>query len=401
MTDRRVIDLFAGAGGWDEGLRRLGYEALGIDVDLWACETARAAGHERLGADLAALDPREFGPVWGLLASPPCQAWSVAGRGVGRDDRPQVIACAHELAAGSDTRAERLAACSDPRSLLTVEPLRWTLALGPRWVALEQVPPVLELWTLFAALLSTVGYETAAGVLSAEQYGVPQTRRRAFLIACLDGPVRLPAPTHRSYDPHRPDRVRDGEERLEPWVSMAAALGWSCPAVTYTNSQTHYGTRPRGLAGRSIGQPGRWIAAAATGPSSPPLVRTGVGLTAASATPRCDRRGGRRLATWRSATPTGCVSGPRRPCSATRACIPRGISRTAMTRPAATPSAAASTRSGSPSSRQLSCRGSGLTTRGRDRGPSSSPRSGTPSARPSPARCSPPRCARPRRGGRS
>ncbi|HTU85118.1 MAG TPA: DNA cytosine methyltransferase [Solirubrobacteraceae bacterium] len=258
MPERRVIDLFAGAGGWDEGLRRLGYEAVGIDVDKWACETAQAAGHERLVADVAALDPREFGPVWGLIASPPCQAWSVAGRGLGREDKPQVIACVHELTAGSDTRAERLAACSDPRSLLTVEPLRWTLALRPRWVAFEQVPPVLGLWTLFAALLSTVGYETAVGVLPAEQYGVPQTRTRAFLIASLDGPVQLPAPTHRSYDPHRPDRVRDGEERLEPWVSMAAALGWSCPAVTYTNSQTHYGTRPRGLA-RSTDSPARTL----------------------------------------------------------------------------------------------------------------------------------------------
>jgi DNA (cytosine-5)-methyltransferase 1 len=37
-----VIDLFAGAGGWDEGLRRLGLRSLGVETDRWACATARA-----------------------------------------------------------------------------------------------------------------------------------------------------------------------------------------------------------------------------------------------------------------------------------------------------------------------------------------------------------------------
>lgn len=221
----RILDLFAGAGGWEEGMRILGLSALGIETEPWACETARAAGHERLQADVAELDPREFSPVWGLVGSPPCQAYSNAGKGLGRADKPLVIACAHELAAGNDTRAARLQECRDPRSLLTVEPLRYALALKPRWVALEQVPAVLQLWTLFASLLSTHGYQTAAAVLSAERYGVPQTRKRAFLIASLDGPVRLPDPTHRSYNPRRQDTPQD-EMGLHPWVSMAEALGW-------------------------------------------------------------------------------------------------------------------------------------------------------------------------------
>jgi DNA (cytosine-5)-methyltransferase 1 len=247
MAERRVVDLFAGAGGWDEGLRELGYEAVGIDNDRWACATARAAGHERVEADIAALDPKAFAPVWGLIASPPCQAYSIAGRKLGREDKPRVIACAHEIAAGYDTRAEHLAACRDPRSLLTVEPLRWAVALRPRWIALEQVPPALELWSLFCGLLEAHGYKATAGVLSAEGYGVPQTRKRAFLIASLDGPAELPMPTHRSYNPRRPDRVREDERDLLPWVSMADALGWARDAVTHTNNQTSGGSRPKGL----------------------------------------------------------------------------------------------------------------------------------------------------------
>jgi DNA (cytosine-5)-methyltransferase 1 len=242
-----VLDLFAGAGGWEEGLRPLGLSALGIEWDEWACATAEMAGHERLRADVAALDPYEFAPIWGLVGSPPCQAYSTAGKGLGAVDQPLVVACAHELAAGDDTREARLAECRDGRSLLTVEPLRFALALRPRWVALEQVPAVLELWSLFAQLLAAHGYHTAAGILRAECYGVPQTRRRAFLIASLDRPVELPAPTHRSYDARR-RRLPSYELGLRPWVSMAQALG--CDerrGVVHTNNQTNGGRRPRGL----------------------------------------------------------------------------------------------------------------------------------------------------------
>jgi DNA (cytosine-5)-methyltransferase 1 len=242
----QVLDLFAGAGGWEEGLRPLGLSALGIEWERWACETAQAAGHTRLQADLSTLDPRDFAPVWGLVGSPPCQAYSTAGKGLGAFDKPLVIACAHELAAGSDTRAVHLAECRDSRSLLTVEPLRFALALRPRWVALEQVPAVLELWSLFAQLLATRGYHTVAGILRAECYGVPQTRRRAFLIASLDGPVELPTPTHRSYNARRRE-TPECERALRPWVSMAQALGCDKHGVVQTNNQTSGGRRPCGL----------------------------------------------------------------------------------------------------------------------------------------------------------
>jgi DNA (cytosine-5)-methyltransferase 1 len=151
--------------------------------------------------------PGEFGPfIDGLIASPPCQAWSMAGKGGGRRDVEHVIACALELAAGNDTRAEHAAKCEDERSMLVVEPLRWALALEAEWIALEQVPPVLELWTLFAQILEQHGWNTWAGVLEAERYGVPQTRR-----SCI----------------RRARRISGASRRDSwPWVSMAEALGW-------------------------------------------------------------------------------------------------------------------------------------------------------------------------------
>jgi DNA (cytosine-5)-methyltransferase 1 len=221
-----IVDLFAGPGGWSEGLKALGHSELGIEWDDAACATARAAGHERFASDVAALDPLDF-PCVGLIASPPCQAWSMAGKGGGRRDKELCVRAALELAAGNDTRAELREQCEDERSMLVVEPLRWALALRPEWVVLEQVPPVLEMWTLFAQILSEHGYSTWAGVLEAERYGVPQTRERAILMASRTGTVHPPRPTHQRYvpgEPQRHDITLEGE--VLPWVSMAQALGW-------------------------------------------------------------------------------------------------------------------------------------------------------------------------------
>jgi len=248
-----IVDLFAGAGGWEEGLRALGHRARGIELDELACATARAAGHERLEADIAALDPAGFAPLWGLIGSPPCQAYSIAGKKLGKADESEVIACARELCEGRDTRAERLAACADERSLLTVEPLRWALALRPRWIALEQVPAVLGLWELFADLLAAHGYSCDTGMLSAERYGVPQVRKRAFLVASLDGEVRLPEPTHRSFHPRRHEVPAD-EVDLPNWVSMADALGWGEESATLRSNHTSSGRIPGG-APRSLDRP--------------------------------------------------------------------------------------------------------------------------------------------------
>jgi hypothetical protein len=62
----KILDLFAGAVGGGPADARP--ERPRIETESWACETARAAGYERLQADVAKLDPRELSPVWGLVA---------------------------------------------------------------------------------------------------------------------------------------------------------------------------------------------------------------------------------------------------------------------------------------------------------------------------------------------
>lgn len=252
-----AVDLFAGPGGWDEGLRDLGIRPFGIEWDDAACETRRAAGHDTLQADVAELDPSEFAPCELLIGSPPCPTFSAAGNRNGHEVTEIIVGCARDLMVGRDTRA----ACRDraydvllpivwtaaeqrkkkpsraragararrdaDMSLLVVEPLRWTLALLPSRIALEQVPDVLPIWKALGHMLAELGYHFWAGVLTAEQYGVPQTRERSFLIASLDGPVHPPAPTHQRYEHGVPAQEQHTLEGvLQPWISMADALGW-------------------------------------------------------------------------------------------------------------------------------------------------------------------------------
>ena len=230
---REVVDLFAGPGGWDEGLLSLGItDVLGIEWDADACATAVAAGHERLQADVSELDPVDF-PCEGLIASPPCTAFSLAGKGEGRDLLDDLLAAIH----AEDWTAMRE---HDPTVWLPLEVGRWVGALRPRWVACEQVPAALPLWEAYERVLQGWGYSTWSGKLSSERYGVPQTRERAFLIARSDGSAVPPEPSHTAYNPRAEDNGRfDGTHglfgELVPWVSMADALGWTDGSWTVRN----------------------------------------------------------------------------------------------------------------------------------------------------------------------
>ena len=195
-----ILDLFAGPGGWDVGAADLGLHPVGLEIDPHAVATRYAAGHATWEQPVDLVTDEQLtalaGTVQGLIASPPCQDFSAAGKRAGID--------------------------GDRGDLMWQVP-RYVEALRPRWVACEQVPPALAWYELFAHEMRAAGYSVWTGVLNAADFGVPQTRRRAFLLASLDRAVQPPEPTH----------AEGGEaaglftaERL-PWITMAEALGWT------------------------------------------------------------------------------------------------------------------------------------------------------------------------------
>lgn len=241
-----IVEGFHGPGGWAEGRRLLGLttRAVGLEWDAAACATATAAGHTVIRCDVAQYPTSPFtGRVVGKVDSPPCQAWSRAGKGLGLQDQPLVHQAVEDLAAGRDTRAQLLTACKDPRSLLAAEPMRWYYDLRPEYICLEEVPDVLPLWQHIARILRAWGYSVWVGVLNAADYGVPQTRRRAILLASRTRGMSAPAPTHSK----TPADDLFGA-CLQPWVTMADALG--LPSGVTVNTR---GDRPTDERGRAAG----------------------------------------------------------------------------------------------------------------------------------------------------
>lgn len=214
-----VCDLFAGPGGWEVGAQPLGLAPHGVELDPVVCATRRAAGHYTLEADVAEVRPERW-QLDGLIASPPCPLFSQAGLREGTRDLALLHACAYDLARGENRIAEYRDRVAVPDALLVLEPLRWALLTQPTWVVLEQVPPVLELWQWYARWLQAHGYSAWAGVLNAADYGVPQVRKRAILMAHRERHVHPPEPTHTNGG----GMTLFGE--LKPWVTMADALGW-------------------------------------------------------------------------------------------------------------------------------------------------------------------------------
>ena len=188
-SGRTCIDLFSGAGGLAEGFRAAGWSILAAnDIDSDAGKTFRLNFPEAsffegpisaLSAEALLAECRlKPGELDCLIGGPPCQSFSYNN---------------HQRSA------------ADARAHLFEDYLKLVEGLRPKTLIMENVPGILTIGDNsvikeIKAKLAALGYDCTVGILSAEEYGTPQIRRRVFIVATRVGIALelLPPPTHRS-----------------------------------------------------------------------------------------------------------------------------------------------------------------------------------------------------------
>ena len=157
----RIGSMFAGIGGLD-----LGCEWAFGGSTAWQLDQANAPirrrhwpGALQVEADVRTVEPRALPTVDVLCGGFPCQDLSVAGKGAGLDGE---------------------------RSGLYREVLRFTGALRPRYVVMENVPPLLRYMPRLCEDFRALGYGLSWAVCEAADAGAPHLRRRVFVLAELD-----------------------------------------------------------------------------------------------------------------------------------------------------------------------------------------------------------------------
>ena len=172
-----AVDLFCGAGGLTNGLRKAGINVtLGVDVDP-ACEFPYSANNkakfllesvENIDGDT--LDQYFINGSAKLLAGcAPCQTFS-----------------SYNQKATSD----------DDRWWLLSHFGRLVEETEPDYVTMENVPGLIEkdVFMQFVNSLEELGYFVSYEVVDCAKYGIPQTRNRLVLLASLKGPIKLIEP---------------------------------------------------------------------------------------------------------------------------------------------------------------------------------------------------------------
>ncbi len=266
INSNKALDVFAGAGGWDLAAHDLGWTVDRCEIMPEANSTAEAAGlGQGVSTDVRSLHI-ELGQYRLLIGSPSCKRFSMAGNGAGRRAAQAIIEVIHSyLTPRPISMTQAIEMIGDEDAALVLEPLRLIHEGRPPLIALEQVRSVQPIWNAYATVLRERGWSVATGVLNAEQYGVPQTRQRSFLLATMETPcqVRLPEPTHSRYYINDPERL---DQDVDPWISMAEALGWGMterPSMTVTGGGIDgggaepFGNRARAGMVREL-EAGRW-----------------------------------------------------------------------------------------------------------------------------------------------
>jgi DNA (cytosine-5)-methyltransferase 1 len=176
------IDLFSGCGGLSCGLEMAGHKCiLGVDANKEAISSF-AANHKDAAVylgDIKKLSEKKLKELLGnqkvdmVVGGPPCQGFSTVGRG----------------------------AVDDERNLLFREFVRIVKVTQPKIILFENVTGLVakKNQTILKKIFQhfeRLGYNMDARVLSAEEYGVPEKRRRTIIMGVKGGECLFPMVTH-------------------------------------------------------------------------------------------------------------------------------------------------------------------------------------------------------------
>ena len=172
-SDFLSIDLFAGAGGLSQGFRDAGFtvvQAIDSEPNALATYCANHPTTDPLCEDIRKLDPATClqrlglrpGELFAVIGGPPCQGFSESNR--------------------------RTRTPNNPRNHLYRYFVRFVEHTKPKWVVLENVAGLRTMANsvildAILAELTAAGYHASWQILNAARYGVPQVRRRLFVVA--------------------------------------------------------------------------------------------------------------------------------------------------------------------------------------------------------------------------
>jgi DNA (cytosine-5)-methyltransferase 1 len=204
MTKPTVVSLFSGSGGLDLGFEAAGFEIiLSSDLMPEACETLRQnrPNHLVVGPPIHSGDVSELqstdilkmtglkkGQIDVMVGGPPCQPFSTAA--------------AQRFLKG-DKKFKRVGFDSEDKGQLIFRYVQLILELKPKCFLIENVPGILTIdqgsgMSKVYEILEEAGYTISTPkVIDAADYGVPQFRKRAFVIGTITKKKFVfPEPTH-------------------------------------------------------------------------------------------------------------------------------------------------------------------------------------------------------------
>ncbi len=173
------IDLFSGSGGLSEGAEQAGIEVrLAVESDPHAVATY-SRNHPRTQIfphDIRLLTKTiliQLGHIDVVFGGPPCQGFS--------------------------TSNQKTRSLTNPENWLLLDFLRVVETIMPDWTLFENVTGIIETEGGFFLReltkgLENLGYTCSSWMLNAVNYGVPQLRKRLFVLGSLHG-IRIKPPT--------------------------------------------------------------------------------------------------------------------------------------------------------------------------------------------------------------